>query len=289
MPELPEVETIRQDLRRKILGHTIKSIIINTDKVAGGKSARQKLVAFLPGKNFDEVERIGKLIMIKISNASEYLLVHLKMTGQMIYTWHNQVIAGGHSFATMNTKLPDKHTLVTITFDNGGQLFFNDMRRFGYFKLVSGEAKAKIVESYGIEPLTPNFTLETFAKLFKKRKTVLKALLLNQALISGIGNIYADEICHLAKVKPMRRVNTLTQAEIKRLFVATEKVIAKAIAFRGTTFNNYVDSEGNKGNFTRHLKVYERTGERCKTCRQDVVKKVHAAGRGTHFCGTCQK
>ena len=246
MPELPEVETIRQDLRRKILSQKIKNVIINSDKVAGGKKARQELVNFLPGQSFAEVERIGKLLILEIKESPLFLLVHLKMTGQLIYAFHNQIIAGGHSFSPFPLSavttpsvlplakreklspsaregargereqflLPDKHTQVMITFENGGQLYFNDMRRFGYFKLADQATKEKIVASFGIEPLTKNFTLEAFPLLFKKRKTLLKALLLNQQLIAGIGNIYADEICHAAKVRPTRRVNTLTQEEI---------------------------------------------------------------------------
>ncbi len=289
MPELPEVETIRQDLRRKILHQKITGIIINSDKVAGDKPARQELSKFLPGKTFHEVDRVGKLLIIEIAESPLFLLVHLKMTGQLIYAHHDKIIAGGHSFTSINTKLPDKHTQVIITFQNGGKLFFNDLRRFGYFKLVDTTSKAKAVARFGIEPLTKNFTFEAFSLLFKKRKTLLKALLLNQQLIAGIGNIYADEICHAAKIHPTRRVNTLRQAEIKRLYQATQAIIKKAITFRGTTFNNYVDSSGNKGNFSRLLKVYEQDGKNCKTCKITIIKKIHAAGRGTHFCPKCQK
>ncbi len=289
MPELPEVETIRQDLRRKIIGCTIMGATLNSDKVAGGQAARQKLARFLPGKKIAEVGRVGKLLIIEIGQSDYFLLVHLKMTGQLIYTQKGKTIGGGHSFTTLSTELPDKHTLVILSFENEGKLFFNDMRRFGYVKLVDRVAKEKVVEAFGIEPLTEGFTFEKFSALFKKRKTLLKALLLNQQVIAGIGNIYADEICHAAGILPTRRISTLTHAEIKKLFTTTEKIIKKAIEFRGTTFNNYVDSDGNKGNFSRLLKVYERSGEKCLTCRVDSIKKIKAAGRGTHFCTTCQK
>jgi formamidopyrimidine-DNA glycosylase len=171
-------------------------------------------------------------------------------------------------------------------FSNGGQLFFNDLRRFGYLKLVSKEEKEKIVtNNFGIEPLTPDYTLEAFADLFKKRQTNIKALLLNQKLIAGIGNIYADETCFEARILPFRKVSSLTG---QKLYRAIEHVLKLSIKNRGTTFNNYVDSDGNIGSHINFLKVYGRAGQKCRRCRHIILKKKHA-GRGTHYCANCQK
>ncbi len=289
MPELPEVETIRRDLEKKIAGEKIKNIEILAAKSVHNKSS--DFMKVLVGNNFKHIERRGKLLMFAIGETDKfsYLLVHLKMTGQLIYRHKKQLLAGGHSQTGMNAEVPNKFTRVIFSFGDGGQLFFNDLRRFGYLKLVSKEEKEKIVtNSFGIEPLTPDYTLEAFQKLFKKRQTNIKALLLNQKLISGIGNIYADEACFSAKILPTRKVSSLTVLEIKKMYKCIEDILKVAIANRGTTFNNYVDSDGHTGSHINFLNVYGRDGEKCKRCKSVILKKKHA-GRGTHYCPNCQK
>ncbi len=287
MPELPEVETIRQDLRRKIIGKKITEFKALYPKVAAGKP--QEVAAFLVGKKISEIDRRGKLMIFRFEKATDVLLVHLKMTGQLVYVFKNTIVGGGHSFKTLNTQLPDKFTGAIFTFGDASQLFFNDLRKFGYLKLVTEEQSIKVLDGFGIEPLTKDFTFAKFLALLKNKKTNIKALLLNQALIAGIGNIYADEICHAAGVLPTRRTATLTPAEIKKLHIASNAIIKKAVKYRGTTFNNYIDSEGNKGNFSAHLKVYGSKNARCKTCKTGTIEKTKVAGRGTHFCRNCQK
>jgi len=289
MPELPEVETIRRDLEKKIAGEKIQSIEILAAKSVHNKSS--DFLKILIANNFKHIERRGKLLMFALDKVDKYayLLVHLKMTGQLIYRHKKQILAGGHSQNAMDTIVPNKFTRVIFTFGDGGQLFFNDLRRFGYLKLVSKEEKEKIViHSFGIEPLTPDYTLEAFQKLFKKRQTNIKALLLNQKLISGIGNIYADEVCFCAKIFPTRKVGSLSGLEIKKLFNCIEDVLRVAIENRGTTFNNYVDSAGHTGSHINFLNVYGRDGEKCKRCKGTILKIKHA-GRGTHYCANCQK
>ena len=289
MPELPEVETIRRDLEKKIAGTKIKGVEILATKSVHNKSA--EFLKVLIGNNFKHIERRGKLLMFALNKVGKYgyLLVHLKMTGQLIYRHKKQLLAGGHSQSAMDTQVPNKFTRVVFTFGDGGQLFFNDLRRFGYLKLVSKEEKEKIVtNNFGIEPLTPDYILESFEKLFKKRQTNVKALILNQKLISGIGNIYADEACFCARILPMRKVSSLSQKEIKKLFECIEHVLKIAIKNRGTTFNNYVDSDGNTGSHVNFLNVYGRDGEKCEKCKSEIMKIKHA-GRGTHYCGKCQK
>jgi formamidopyrimidine-DNA glycosylase len=245
----------------------------------------------LVGNNFSHIERRGKLLMFALKKTDKfaYLLVHLKMTGQLIFKQKNKLLVGGHNVSVKDLDLPNKFTRVIFYFADGSQLFFNDMRRFGYLKLVSKEEKEKIVKNnFGIEPLTTDYTLEAFTALFKKRKTNIKALLLNQKLISGIGNIYADEVCFCARVLPFRSVQSLTKLEIKKLFSCVEHVLKIAINNRGTTFSDYVDSEGNIGKHVDFLNVYGRNREKCKRCKHIILKKKHA-GRGTHYCSSCQK
>lgn len=289
MPELPEVETIRRDLEKKIAGQKIKAIEVLATKSVQNKKA--DFLSILVGNNFKHIERRGKLLMFALNKTSKYayLLVHLKMTGQLIYRNKKRILAGGHSQTAMDTNVPNKFTRVIFTFSDGGQLFFNDLRRFGYLKLVSKEEKEKIVtNNFGIEPLTPDYIFEDFAKLFAKRQTNVKALLLNQKLISGIGNIYADEACFEAKILPMRKASDLSKTELKKLFEMVAQVLKVSIENRGTTFNNYVDSDGRTGSHINFLKVYGRDGEKCKKCKNIILKKKHA-GRGTHYCVECQK
>jgi formamidopyrimidine-DNA glycosylase len=287
MPELPEVETIRQDLRAKILGQLIVEVRIFYDKVARDK--KTEIIHELVGASFDEVDRVGKLIMFRLNRDEKFLLLHLKMTGQLIYRVGNKIFGGGHSFSELETDLPNKHTQLALIFKDGSTLYFNDMRRFGYVKIVDAAELETVRVKYGIEPLTKDFTYEAFLQLLTKKKMVLKALLLNQAFIAGIGNIYADEICYAAGVLPTRRTPTLSKEEIKNLYQSTEAILKKAIAFRGTTFNNYVDSDGKTGNFSEHLQVYERKGEQCKRCKDGVIAKTRSVGRGTYYCPLCQK
>ena len=286
MPELPEVETIRRDLRRKILNKPIERVQIWFGKAVGGKQA--ETIDFLFKSRFVDVERRGKLLIFRLDDKPGAALLHLKMTGQLIYKEKDNIFAGGHSFSEIKTDLPNKHTQAAITFTDGSTLFFNDARRFGYIKIVNEDELKKTLAKYGIEPLQQDFTLEAFRTLIKKKKMAIKAFLLNQTLIAGIGKIYADEICHAAHIKPTRRTSTLTIRDVKNLYEETQRIIALAIEYRGTTFNNYVDSEGKTGNFSNLLNVYERTGETCRTCKKGTIQKIRVAGRGTHWCPQCQ-
>lgn len=285
MPELPEVETIRRDLIKQIINKKVKKVKIKKSRLV--KNPNSFFIKTLTANKIIRIDRIGKLVIFVLERAG-YLLIHLKMTGQLIYIDDRHRIAGGHSFGSDKMDYPNKYTHIIIEFVAGSCLYFNDQRTFGYMRIVSEEELSLIKERFGIEPLTRNFTSKNWEKLFRNRRVNLKSLLLNQQLIAGIGNIYADEICFAARIKPTRLVNKLTKEEITELFVQTKKVIKRAIAKRGTTFNSYVDTYGRTGNFVRHLKVYGRGGEKCKKCDSEI-KKIKLAGRGTHFCSRCQK
>lgn len=285
MPELPEVETIRQDLRKKLLYKHIAEVQIFFDKVVSGK--QEETTKSLWCNSFVEVDRIGKLLIFRLEKNDAVLLLHLKMTGQLIYLIKNHIFAGGHSFAHFARDLPNKHTQLMITFADHSKLFFNDSRRFGYVKIIPIDQLDSVILKFGMEPLQKSFTFKKFDELLKKKKMNLKALLLNQQLIAGIGNIYADEICFDAQILPTRRTSSLSDIDRKQLFRSTLKILKKAIKYRGTTFNDYVDSEGKKGNFSHHLKVYERDKQNCVRCGETIVKR-RVAGRGTHMCLSCQ-
>ncbi len=292
MPELPEVETVRRDLSEVILQVKItkvEALHLSTIRPLTAKEVEQRLV----GKKITAIKRIGKLLIFELAKPAVILLVHLKMTGQLIYSAPikkgetKKLIAGGHSLSEPINDLPNKHTRLIVTFASGAQLFFNDLRLFGYCKFTDQLELEKIKNKYGIEPLTANFTWPNFKKALGKRTANLKSVLLNQTIISGLGNIYVDEACWRAKVHPARRVSDLTEAELKKLFKACHEVIELGVKHRGTTFNHFVDGHGQKGGFLKFLQVYGRGGKPCERCGT-AIKKIRLAGRGTHFCPTCQ-
>lgn len=292
MPELPEVETVRRDLEQVILNVPIvrfESLHPKTIQPLSAKTMSARLV----GKSVTAIKRIGKLLIFELGKSDEVLLVHLKMTGQMIFSAHagpadSKIIAGGHSLSKPLDNLPNKHTRLIVTFKNKAQLFFNDLRLFGYWKFALPQELETIKSKYGIEPLTANFTLLNFVKAVGGRAANIKSVLLNQAIISGMGNIYVDEALWQAKIHPARRANTLSESERKELFKACHEVIEKGVKYRGTTFNHFVDGHGQKGGFLQFLQVYGRAGEFCARCASPI-KKIKLMGRGTHFCPQCQK
>lgn len=286
MPELPEVETIRRDLQRRIVGKKITDVKARKSKII--KSSKPVFNKTLSGNSFSKIDRRGKLLIFHLKRPAKYLLVHLKMTGQLIYQARGKVIAGGHGWPKID-KLPNKYSHVIFTFTDKSQLFFNDLRQFGYMKLVGREELQKVLAQFGIEPLTKDFTWANFQQAVMGKKTSIKAVLLNQKIIAGVGNIYADEICFRAGVRPSRRVDGLRVDELRKIFQSCSVVIRRAIKYRGTTFNDYVDTEGRRGDFIGRLQVYRREGKKCRRCRRAEIKKAKTAGRGTRYCPCCQK
>lgn len=286
MPELPEVETIRGDLQKVLKGKTIARVVVRKPKMVGGQVS--SFTHKLRGTTITTIERRGKLLIINFKTPNLHLLIHLKMTGQLIYRQHKKTIAGGHPFPPIE-KLPNKYTHIEFHFTNGAVVYFNDLRQFGYARLVTTKAKDAIVGKYGIEPLTPEFTLERFTKALRGRKTQLKNVLLDQTAIAGLGNIYVDEACFFAGVKPTRTAASLTTLERKKLHRACTHIIREAIKHRGTTFSKYRDGYGERGGYVKKLKVYGRRGLECLRCHQTSIKQVKVNGRGTTYCAFCQK
>ena len=296
MPELPEVETVRRDLSEYLVGVRFTTIkFIDFKNVA---PAAAFLARYLKGTAIIALRRRGKLLIFdleKVGKTDKHLLFHLKMTGQLIFARGKELKAGGHSLIGKNLmdsiggKLPNKYTRAYFEFDSGGCLYFNDLRKFGYIRLVGTEELDKILKNdYGPEPMDKEFTAEWLSSLVAKRTAPIKSVILNQKLIAGLGNIYADESLFLAKINPQRPANTLKPAEVKELHKAIIAIINRAIKARGTTFRNYVDANGKKGSYINFLQVYGRDKLSCYRCGR-TIRKIKVGGRGTHYCGYCQK
>lgn len=293
MPELPEVETLRLDLEKVILNKKIISLEVLSPKTAKNGAAffKKNIVS----KKIKSVSRRGKLLIFELSSADSFLLAHLMMTGQFIFLEKDKKIVGGHSikdgdfFAAIGGPLPNKHTRVIFHFEDDGVLFFNDMRKFAYLKMVNREELDFILlNNYGPEPLTAELNTDYLIKTFKSRKRSIKSVLLDQKIIAGLGNIYVDEALFLAGIRPERRANDIKEEELELLIKSINKVISQSLKHRGTTFKDFRDAKGNKGNFSNLLKVYGRGGKKCYKCGNEI-SKVKVAGRGTHYCSVCQK
>ena len=286
MPELPEVETIRRDLSAKIINKKFKAVAVRKPKIIRGAVASFK--RRLLGRRLKNIDRVGKLLIFNL-DAGLNLLIHLKMTGQLIHQKRNELTAGGHSQTGMAiTNLPNQYSHVIFTLSDNSELFFNDLRQFGYLKLTDSIRLKKIIAAFGLNPLTSAFTPSTLAALIQNRRAPIKSILLNQNLIAGIGNIYADESCFLAGIKPSRLASSLSARETDALVCSIKSVLSKSIKYRGTTFNNFRDASGRRGDFLKYLKVYKKTGQPCSLCATPV-QKIKISGRGTHFCPSCQK
>jgi len=286
MPELPEVETIRRDLESRIIGKTITQVVVHLPKMVRG--SLEDFSQTLQQNRISALQRVGKLLQLEFIETPFVLLIHLKMTGQLLYTHGNDFAAGGHPFPAFNEPLPNKWTHIELHFEDGSRLYFNDLRQFGYWQLATKNEQKTINQRYGIEPLTQGFTWEAFSEKMSKKKGILKAVLLDQTFISGLGNIYADEVCFASKVLPTRRVEILSMTELSALFENCQKIIEKAVENRGTSFRDYKDTQGKAGGYAKFLAVYGREKEPCLVCGTPI-KKIKLAGRGTHFCPSCQK
>ena len=266
MPELPEVETIRRDLEGKIRSKKIVNVEVRAKKIV--KTNLKEFLAVLKGNQFIKIERRGKLLIFGLKDG-KFLLVHLKMTGQLIYRYdikttrgeHGRTIAGGHNLPKNLGPWLNKFTHLIFSFNDKSHLYYNDMRKFGYMKVVDEQEKEKIINGYGIDAMDDKFTLTVFKKILERKKNVVaKAMLLDQGVVAGIGNIYADEILFDSQILPNRKVGALKPEEINRLYQSIKKVLKQAIRHRGTTFGiqlegHYVDSDGKHGNYLDFLKV----------------------------------
>lgn len=288
MPELPEVETVRTGLQKLIVGKTITGVV--NDWAKSFPSARTDVKAFLIGAEVVVVRRRAKVLLIELS--SEYsLVVHLKMTGQLVFVGDKSRFGAGHPNGSLIGNLPDKSTRVTITFSDNSKLFFNDQRKFGWMRLVPTIEVPNIafMKTVGPEPLNSDFTQAMFReRLLKRPNTNIKATLLDQKVIAGVGNIYADESLWGAKINPSQIVKTLSEAKTNLLFKELQYVLKLAIEKGGSTNRNYVNAEGKRGSYMDFARVFRRENLPCPRCGT-VIIKTRVAGRGTHTCPKCQQ
>ncbi len=283
MPELPEVETITKQLGSVLAGKTIVGL-----SVLYGKSFQGKKTEVI-GQKVKTVSRRAKLAIIALEN-EKFLLFHLKMTGQLILVGHNKRIAGGHADHDWHAELPNKHTRIIFDFGNDQKLYFNDMRKFGWCKLLTKSELNEYLASYGPEPLDSGFTLEYLkSKAVGSSKTAIKKFLMDQSIIAGIGNIYADETLYAARIHPLRSAGSITDVEWQRIVKEAKRILAFAVTKGGTTDSDYVNAYGKKGGMQDFLKVYHHAGEPCPGGCGGKIEKIVVGGRGTHFCPACQK
>lgn len=284
MPELPEVETVRRGLERFVVGRRLRAV-----EVSGARTVRRQppaaLVAALEGRCVVAAERFGKYLVLPLGPApggarsGEVLVVHLRMSGQLLRCPPETPLA--------------PHTHARLSLDDGAELRFVDPRTFGELFVtdeVDAAGRPGVLAGLGPDPLVDGVDLERLAALARRRRSALKAFLLDQRVLAGIGNIYADEICFAARLRPQRALPALRPVELRRLAAAVTDVLAAATAARGSTLRDarYVDLLGDAGAYQDHHAVYDRTGEPCPRCGTPI-SRIRIVGRSAHFCARCQR
>ena len=271
VPELPEVETIVRDLRKRLVGSRIMDVTVHDARIvkfSGIEEFRKRLT----GRTVNAVERRGKAIVIALDEGKGFFIVQLMMTGQLIFS------AAGE---------PGRDTKITFRLSSGEYLFYNDYRIFGKLQVVERCEDVVYFRQVGPEPLGKEFTVDWLAGAVQNRTVAIKTLLMNHTFLAGIGNIYASEILFQSGIHPRRKARSLKRDELVRLHGATVGILKEAIRFRGTSMNTYRDSRGEKGNFINRVRVYGREDEECPRCRT-VVARMVLNGRSTFYCKRCQ-
>lgn len=288
MPELPEVETVRRGLTRLLQGKKILSVKYDNAKSFPNSQADVK--NFLIGTNIRAVRRRAKVLIIDLAN-NYSLIIHLKMTGQLVFRTNDDTtrFGAGHPNDSLIGELPDKSTRVILDFGDS-RLFFNDQRKFGWMRLVPTIEISEIdfFRKVGPEPLAANFSATDFFNCLQRRpKSNIKSALLDQTVIAGIGNIYADESLFAAKIHPLTLVQGISMEQATILFKEIQSILRLSIKKGGSSDKNYVDAKGRKGSYLQFANVFRRNGQPCPICGT-IIEKTRVAGRGTHTCPVCQ-
>lgn len=288
MPELPEVETVKNGLQRLLPGRQVKAVDFDWPK--SFPNAEADVQQFLVGAKVVEVKRRAKVLLVELS--SKYsLVIHLKMTGQLVFRGKDERFGAGHPSSSLVGELPDKSTRVTFTFTDGTHLYFNDQRKFGWAKLMPTTEVMNLdfFKKVGPEPLSADFTWQDMReRLLKRKNTNIKAALLDQSVIAGVGNIYADESLWGAKIHPSTLVRNVSDAKFKLLHKSLRDILNLSISKGGSTDSHYVDAEGKRGKYLTFANVFRREGQPCPRCGTTIIK-TRVAGRGTHLCPHCQR
>jgi len=270
MPELPEVETIKRDLSRLIIGQGIEDVFVRDDRVIKSHKLND-FISSLKSKTVQGVDRRGKLIVISFKEGG-YLLAHLKMTGQLIY----------------GERLNLKETKVVFKLSRGQYLNYNDHRLFGRLSFVRQLQDEPFLNAIGPEPLKNGFNTEWLSRNLKRRSVSIKTLLLDQHFVAGIGNIYASEILFDAGINPLKPASRLTKKEVASLYQSTLDILREAIQYRGCSMRNYRDASGEEGKFLNRVRVYNREHQPCRVCGT-MIQRMVQNGRSTYFCQRCQQ
>lgn len=284
MPELPEVETIKRSLSTSIVGKAIKDIEVRKPKIFQGEAKD------VIGETILGVDRKGKILIIKLSSGKA-LLVHFKLTGQLV--WVPQVrekVTLGRPIPFAGSELPAKTTHVIFEID-GGKLFFNDLRQFGWIKLVNSEQLTvnSDLQKLGPEPFDKEFTIDYLKKISQTSKPI-KLVLMDQEKIAGIGNIYANEALFEAGIMPTKSAKILSEKDMKILRGAIIKVLEEGLKYGGSSAEDeaYIKPTGEPGEYQKHFRAYQRAGQKCSKCGT-IINRINLAGRGTFYCPKCQK
>lgn len=299
MPELPEVETVRRGLERLIVGKIV-AVASHRDSPKSFPNAPGEVAQFLVGATITTVRRRAKVLLIDLS--TDYsLVVHLKMTGQLVFVAAAKNsdsqprpearFGAGHPNDSLIGELPDRSTRVVIEFADGSHLYFNDQRKFGWVKLYPTIEVPNIdfMKKVGSEPLEDSFTADEFVPRVRRRSgTTIKAAILDQTVLAGVGNIYADESLWGARIHPATRVSNLTDEQLTELLKEIKYVMNLSIEKGGSTDKNYVNAEGKRGSYIDFARVFRREGQDCPRHPGVTIEKIRVAGRGTHFCPVCQ-
>jgi formamidopyrimidine-DNA glycosylase len=288
VPELPEVETVKIGLQRLLVGRVIKRVDFDWPKSFPNAEADVK--QFLLGAEVIKVDRRAKVLLIELSTKYS-LIIHLKMTGQLVFRGKNERFGAGHPSSSLVGELPDRSTRVPFEFSDSTKLFFNDQRKFGWARLLP-TAEVPMLDFFkkvGPEPLAADFTWQNMKeRLLKRKNTSVKAALLDQSVIAGVGNIYADESLWGAKIHPSTLVRSLSDANFKLLHTSLRDILELSISKGGSTDQHYVDAEGKRGKYLTFANVFRREGQPCSRCGTIIIK-TRVAGRGTHICPFCQR
>ena len=287
MPELPEVETVKRGLNRLLPGRVIAKVEYDWPK--SFPNAQDDVDEFMIGAKITDVKRRAKVLLIEL-NTKYSLIVHLKMTGQLVFRG-DESFGAGHPSDSLVGELPDRSTRVIIDFKDGSKLFFNDQRKFGWVRLLPTAEVPNIdfFKRVGPEPLSDLFTAKEFIQRVRRRaNTSIKAAILDQTVLAGVGNIYADESLFMAKIHPATKVKDVSDHKLKLLLASIKEVLQLSIDKGGSSDKNYVDAEGRRGSYLGFAQVFKRQGQPCLRCGR-VIEKTRVAGRGTHVCTFCQK
>ncbi len=280
MPELPEVETLKLGLHKYLVGHKILDVDVQSRRIF-----RDDENQIIGGKIVD-IRRFAKVLSFDLSNGKSFI-VHIKLTGQLIYRGPN--LKEDIELSKKVAGLPGKSTHVIFKLDRNGTLFYNDFRRFGWIKIVDTKdvETSEFIGKLGPEPLK-DLTLENFREIISRSKSPIKVILMDQARIGGVGNIYANDSLWMSKIHPQRPANSLTKTEQKELFKNLVAVLKEGIKYGGASELNFVTAEGTDGGYQNHFRSYGQQNKLCQRCRKAKIEKYFLAGRGTYFCPNCQ-